>query len=929
MMQKTENNNNKSLNQSSIKSLNTIKMKKMKKSLLTLLAAILIGSSFTSCIENTVPDEVTAIYDGQANLLAAQAALLAAEAANAQADAALATAMTAYQASLTEAQSIANAYAQANNAILLAQAEAALQATIAQTAADIALQEAELAALIAANDIANDVAIAELEAMLSANAVTLAENQAALEVLAAQTAVQVAQLEAQLDATLAAAIADAANAANALVLAQAQFDAQVRAMQDQMTQMDDAEFNRYLNLYQNAYFMLNTAQTNELNKRVEIIAKVREMAVIEENAAMFIAGLEADLTAANADRADLVVAKAELEASIAAGTTVGDNEATRAALQEEIDANELAISDLLILQEAQMADKAVVDAALAELQDEIDDLATLNLAHFTAVQDLNGLNSDLDNNLHAIDDGNADIATLETINADFDAARAALVTAIADAEADVVAAEAALAAAETAEGAADTADSSAADALATANAALNAANAELTRLSVDVLGTNQEQIVDAADLLEDLLSQEAGLNTAVTNANDAVDAALIEYNAAKALFDADPSGTEVTDDAGADGVFGNGALNVERYVTFDDTGALTGTTQYAFADIPAAPAAFTGNNVVTGTAFADLSDEFVAGEVNYYDVAFDDSRITAPFTNLQRFQNATVDLMGARSDQFDANAELAAFGPQLEAAQENYDTLSEAFATILADIEDQEVVVADATAAADTAAAAANATAAALAAAQTATADADVALLGAQNAVTAAENALSNFDLPTNSVEANIQTIAQLEADIAQLVIDNAALALEITAQEELVAEILAKLDAGKTPEMVAAEEAVMEAGMALMETQASIVALQSTNTSLENIRNVIVMAINGEIDSVQMEIDMVDAGIMASDDDIAMIEAAIVTASSPSLTDIERDEINVLRLAKLEADLVEIQEDITFYTALTTKYKDIVDSLL
>ena len=902
----------------------------MKKSLRTLLAAILIGSSFTSCIKNTVPDEVTAIYDGQANLLAAQAALLAAEAANAQADAALATAMTAYQASLTEAQSIANAYAQANNAILLAQAEAALQATIAQTAADIAMQEAELAALIAANDVANDVAIAELEAMLSANAVTLAENQAALEVLAAQTAVQVAQLEAQLDATLAAAIADAANAANALVLAQAQFDAQVRAMQDQMTQMDDAEFNRYLNLYQNAYFMLNTAQTNELNKRVEIIAKVREMAVIEENAAMFIAGLNADLTAANAERADLEVAKAELEASIAAGTTVGDNEATRAALQEEIDANLVAISDLMILQEAQMADKAVVDAALAELQDEIDDLATLNLAHFTAVQDLNGLNSDLDNNLHAIDDGNADIATLETINADFDAARAALVTAIADAEADVVAAEAALAAAETAEGAADTADSSAADALAAANAALNAANAELTRLSVDVLETAQGQTVDAADLLEDLLGDEDALNDAVTSANDAVDAALIEYNAAKALFDADPSGTEVTDDAGADGVFGNGELNEERYVTFDDKGALTGTTQYALTDIPDAPGIFTRNNVVTsGTPFAFLSDLFEPGAVNYYDVAYDDSRIAAPFTNLQRFQNATLALDGAGSELLIANAELAAFGPQLEAAQENYDTLSEAFATILADIEDLKVVVADATAAADTAAAAANATAAALAAAQTATADANVALLGAQNAVAAAENALSNFDLPTNSVEANIQTIAQLEADIAQLVIDNAALALEITAQEELVAEILAKLDAGKTPEMVAAEEAVMEAGMALVETQASIDALVNTNTSLENIRTVIVMAINGEIDSVQMEIDMVDADIMASDDDIAMIEAAIVTASSPSLTDIERDEINVLRLAKLNADLVEIQADITFYTALTTKYKDNVDSLL
>jgi chromosome segregation ATPase len=908
----------------------------MKKSLRILLAALLIGSTFTSCIESTIPDEAVVIYDAQANLLAAEAALLAAEASQAAADAALATAMTAYQASLTEAQSIANALAQASNAILLAQAEAALQATIAQTTANIATQEAELAALIAANDIANDVAIAELEAQLSANAVILAENQAALQVLAATTATQVAQLEAQLDATLAAAITDAANATNALVLAQAQFDAQVRQLQDQMAAMDDAEFNRYVNLYEIAYGMLNTAQTNEINKRVEIIAKVRDMAIIEENATMFIAGLNADLTAANAEKADLEVAKTELEASIAAGTNVGDNEATRAALQEEIDANLVAISNLMILQEAQMADKAVVDAALAELQDEIDDLATLNVARFTAVQDLNALNADLENNLHDIDDNNDAIAALETINADFDAARAALVTAIADAEADVVTAQAALVAAQTAEDAAETADGDAADALVVANAAVIAAITEFNRLSVDVQ-SSEVQTSDAAVLLENLLSQEEALTVAVTDANDAVDAALIEYNTAKALFDADPSGT-ATDDPGADGVFGEGALNEARYVTFGPDGALTGTIQYAISDFPpAAPGSTfggatgaTANNIVaSGTPFADLVNEYVVDAINYYDVAADDTNILALFTNLVRFENATLALGMARDAQISANQAIATFGPALIAAQENYDTLSEAFATVLADIDAQKIVLADAETAAAAAAAFAAAANVAYVATQDATTDADAALTAAQNAVTNAENDLDAFDLPSNSIAANIQSIEQLEADIAQLVIDNAALALEITAQEALVAEILAKLDAGKTPEMVAAEEAVIEAGMTLMETQASIIALQSTNTSLANIRNVLVMAINGEIDSVQMEIDMVDAQIMTADDNIAMIEAAIVTASSPSLTDIERDEINILRLAKLEADLVEIQQDITFYTALTTKYKDIVDSLL
>lgn len=109
----------------------------MRKLLLILLATALTGS-FTSCVENQIPDEVVQIYDNQADLLAAQAALLqsqsainAAEAIRVAAQASLANAQAEYQLALA-----ANQNAQAAATLAAAEQAAALAAFNLQKAQD-------------------------------------------------------------------------------------------------------------------------------------------------------------------------------------------------------------------------------------------------------------------------------------------------------------------------------------------------------------------------------------------------------------------------------------------------------------------------------------------------------------------------------------------------------------------------------------------------------------------------------------------------------------------------------------------------------------------------------------------------------------------------------------------------------------------------
>jgi hypothetical protein len=976
-MCKTENNNNKPLDSNSIKTLNTIKMKKMKKSLLTLLTAILIGSSFTSCVENTIPDEVVAIYDGQANLLAAQAALLAAEANEANAAAALSAAMSAAQQAQTEAQTIANAYAQANNAILLAAAQAALASQIAQDAANLADQEAaliartaehaaaaalaqaqldvmvannaaaaalaaeQLAALIAQNDVNNSAAIAALEASIAQNAIdaanaeaalaatiaqnaidaanaqealanTIAQNALALEAaqadlanMAALNAIEIARQQAELEAVLAQAVINAELATLALAEAQAQHAIDIENLANQLAQLDDDLLNTYFGFYQAYSGLLNVSQNDEIGAQLDIINKIGEIALLAQTDAQAIAGFNNDLSIAQSAKADLEAEKAILEASIAAGTSIGDNTAKAAELQAEIDAIDAELVDLLIeIAEVNELGQAQSDA----VQDMIAELGLADLEN-----DFQGLKDDLADAIAdkaiqvAANEGDAEdiVAWTETVT-NYAATTATLEGNITTAEAAAdAAADAADTAADAAADAAD-ADDDAADLVVTETAALGTLTAAAATAQVDVNAAAQAW-EDAKDDLATSTTQ-ADVDAAIIVLDDAQEA----YDIARANFD--DQTLDYTWSPGPDGQLGIQAdgpqAAVETYkvvtsITASGTpGALVYTATFGEA---------TTDDVTGGTAeeIDDEEDIDATTEIgDYYEFGLDDTSTN----DLEEFQDSTEALDIAKDDLEAANDANIDLVPVVAAAKALYENKVDLYENAAAFVATQEGVVAAATAAADAAADAADA---ADDAADTAADDAD----DADTAVTTAEAALTLHEGTT--VAEYESDIEDAEVAILQRDITIADMDIAIAAIEAEIVIVLAKLDAGKPADLIAAE-ATLEA----LEIQFNI--LLTTQIMLDNSRaskvNIILVIGTPSIE-IQNVIDGMDADIAEQDALIATAEANII--AFPGLTEEQRDAIDAQELANLITVLAGIQIDIELYTALSTKYKDLVDSLL
>jgi hypothetical protein len=972
-MCKTENNNNKPLDSNSIKTLNTIKMKKMKKSLLTLLTAILIGSSFTSCVENTIPDEVVAIYDGQANLLAAQAALLAAEANEANAAAALSAAMSAAQQAQTEAQTIANAYAQANNAILLAAAQAALASQIAQDAANLADQEAaliartaehaaaaalaqaqldvmvannaaaaalaaeQLAALIAQNDVNNSAAIAALEASIAQNAIdaanaeaalaatiaqnaidaanaqealanTIAQNALALEAaqadlanMAALNAIEIARQQAELEAVLAQAVINAELATLALAEAQAQHAIDIENLANQLAQLDDDLLNTYFGFYQAYSGLLNVSQNDEIGAQLDIINKIGEIALLAQTDAQAIAGFNNDLSIAQSAKADLEAEKAILEASIAAGTSIGDNTAKAAELQAEIDAIDAELVDLLIeIAEVNELGQAQSDA----VQDMIAELGLADLEN-----DFQGLKDDLADAIAdkaiqvAANEGDAEdiVAWTETVT-NYAATTATLEGNITTAEAAAdAAADAADTAADAAADAAD-ADDDAADLVVTETAALGTLTAAAATAQVDVNAAAQAW-EDAKDDLATSTTQ-ADVDAAIIVLDDAQEA----YDIARANFD--DQTLDYTWSPGPDGQLGIQAdgpqAAVETYkvvtsITASGTpGALVYTATFGEA---------TTDDVTGGTAeeIDDEEDIDATTEIgDYYEFGLDDTSTN----DLEEFQDSTEALDIAKDDLEAANDANIDLVPVVAAAKALYENKVDLYENAAAFVATQEGVVAAATAAADAADAAADAADAA-----------DTAADDADTAVTTAEAALTLHEGTT--VAEYESDIEDAEVAILQRDITIADMDIAIAAIEAEIVIVLAKLDAGKPADLIAAE-ATLEA----LEIQFNI--LLTTQIMLDNSRaskvNIILVIGTPSIE-IQNVIDGMDADIAEQDALIATAEANII--AFPGLTEEQRDAIDAQELANLITVLAGIQIDIELYTALSTKYKDLVDSLL
>ena len=956
-MCKTENNNNnnnKPLDSNSIKTLNTIKMKKMKKSLLTLLTAILIGSSFTSCVENTIPDEVVAIYDGQASLLAAQAALLEAEANAANAAAAVSSAQAAFEQARTAAQVIANSYNQANNEILLAAAQASLAAQIAQDAADLADQQAalaqriaddaadaalaaeQLAALIAQNNVDNATAIATLEALIAQNAIdaanaqealanTIAQNvlalataQENLDNMTALNAVNLAQLEAALEAVLAQAVIDAEMAILNLEAAQAAHAIAMAALANDLALINDDLLDTYFAYYTTYAAMLNASQIAEIGAQMNVLTQIQANALDVESDEQAIAGFNNDLAIATGAKADLEERKTILEASIAAGTQIGDNTAKAASLQADIDAIDAQLIDLNIqileLTQGETAQGAAIaamiaDLGLAGLEQEFLTLKTalaLKVANLATEVTLN------ETNVENIE------AWTEAIT-NYDATTAALTAAIADVDTEIAFATSQSAAAVivAADAAAATAAADAA-AIAAANA-VAAAVADLAALETDVT-TAQADVNAAAQTWEDA---KAALAASTTQA--AVDAAVIVVASAQAAYDVaranfDDQSSAVTWGPGADGELGiqdpNSivAVNTYKVVTSITASGVVPNVVYTATFSEA-----TNLNITGGGAQMLDKDDIDENTVNgdYYEFGSDD----VATDDLAEFQAATIALDQAKALLVLANAANVDLSVAVTTAQAAYEAAVNLYENAEAIVATQEGVIATAVSAAADAAAAATAAGVALAAADL--------------------DALSKANHIDNAGDDKTDALAALAAHIAKTVEDYASdiqnanvnilqrdiliadMVIAIAADEAAIVIVLAKLDNGKPADLIAAEATLEALTIEIDALEANGVILLATKTN----KDAIITLIAAPSDVIQGAIDGIDA-------DIAEQEALMATAAAnilafPGLTQTQRNAINSQELANLITVLSYIQSDIELYSSLSTKYKNLIDSLL
>jgi hypothetical protein len=896
-MRKTENNPNKLLNQSSIKSLNTIKMKKMKKSLLTLLTAILIGSSFTSCIENTVPDEVTAIYAGQANVLAAEAALL-----NAQANlAASQVARTAAEAAFLQAQARAE---DARAASLVAQAtidQAMADAQIAAMAAQTAIDQAESAAAIAAAEAAAAQAKAESDALI-------ASMMAEMENSNAQAAAQLA-------------LAEIAQQQAAFNLEQAQ-DRFVAEMAEMAREIAAAQVAASTAAEVAAAAAIQTAFTNYITDKVELDRLTSTEAGDQLSILQFMRTMAEDVLSDDArfnqlvanvtiEEADLVVLQgmlADYQALLAPGTTIGDRLALRDSYLATIATNDNLIHDLnteiTMLSEADAAAEVALDATG---YDEVElSLSVLRSQYLTA---RNGAENARSSSAAATAEAvvfTADIARLQDIVDNYD-------TKLADFEAAVTTAETAESAAESAEEAAAKAETGAEGVVDDANDALGDAQDALVALQAAetaALATLNTAVDDYVEALEGE-QETAAAEARVTAAQNAYTAAEATYNAAKAAFDADPTGSVITPgEPGADDILGD--FTDESEITFREITDINinGEATLDAAEFDALPE----DEVATTNPW----DDFVAGDIGkFYNVEADDTDSSTE-TKALRLQVAASDLNVARLaviTEEEALQVIVDFNDNigLPAKLEAYNAATAFYETAQAQVVTAEGVV-------TTAEAAITAATEAEAVAEEAHDDAITALTSAQDDTTDAEGELSIFENSTEIDYQNELEVALVEQDVnADLIATQDALFIELDA---LAKELAATIDAGPayTAEQIAAKDALDAANAASTAKSAEKDMLLNENTSMQIYIDLI--DISAEANIVTM-IANKEAEILASE--ISIVAAQALVASFSSIT----EDPNLLILENLEAQLATTQLQIETQQLVVAQMKAILDSLL
>ncbi|HEY9220320.1 MAG TPA: hypothetical protein VIO43_01950 [Lutibacter sp.] len=722
-------------------------MKHLKKLSVVLMMTTLFSVSFTSCIDNEVSPLVEAIYEAQADLIAAQAGVQNAEAALLLAQANAAQAQASSDAQVNEdlaagqlAILIANAgLTDAQAAMIMAQAQALADMTAAQVLkliADAGLTDAQAALIIAQSNSIEDMTAAQVLGLIaSAN---LTDAQAAMVLAQASalddlTAAQVAQLLANAGYTdaetawLMAAVAryeaetaqnaliaeqhlleliaetnlNVAEAQNALALAQVTFQTQMANAVAQMEAAGAQIAVGYAWDYAGAMQHANSLMQDLLGAQADLAnAQLMQTNDGFNNVSweFYLAQMEGAVATNMAAKASIEDAIADLQAYIANPTTPESMLTTLKAENDALDA----------LRDAKEIEMQVQWNKIMAIYDEAGVRDEFVLRYEDALAELNDAIAEKQIRLDDIELAEGDIADWQLALDDYPTALAGLELAVSDAEAAVTAAEAALDAANVAKWAADDVLAAADADLIDANTALSDLNAELALLNLSYLNAIQDLADETALYNAGLPAAQAALLAAqatLAAAEADVLVAQADYDAKQLAFEANPTGFVWT--GGANGAVGLHAdattpTNSYREVNLTDNGVLALSLS-----------AGAGNDM-TGTygTYAAFLVDATAGALvpgDYYNVGGDD---VAGGTNADRLELAADALTLA----LDAIAPLEAavaveqdivdnFGDALAAAQLVYDHQKDLYDNQLALVVAAEAVV-DAADAAQVAAAA-------------------------------------------------------------------------------------------------------------------------------------------------------------------------------------------------------------------------------
>jgi len=522
-------------------------MKNLKK-LSVVIFATLLSFNFTSCLDTDVSPVVEGIYQAQADLLNAEAQLALAEATLAEAEAALAMAeamaeqLYAETDAMVQAANIADT--EARTAAFLAEEEAQLARYVAQTALDAAYDEAR-------------------------NAIYLADQQARLDDYIADQAQALARAISELERA-------EATAANSLYEQQERFKNTMEQLARNLRSYANSDAYQYGSNYATAMGAIEALKEAKLLLVFEISEEELFMknltAGSEMTWAVYLAGLESDIMA---EEATIASKEAFIERATEYVGSVPAMEDALEAAEDALEANEDAI-DALVAERGEwnVASPTEGTGILGDINanyqaflDEYDDMET-------------ALNSDtldkeaLEDELAVLD--TITIPGLEAAILDYDAMTATLEAAVAAAEAVIgspadgtnhatnhpegsglleairvaydsvwVPADAAYQKEVTALGKAvdaaiedvDLATTTLASFTLDYNALFTSYQTAATNLAAAQAATNTVQ------LTADVANAESELVTATI----AFDLVQMAYDDAKAVFEADPSGTEDVD----------------------------------------------------------------------------------------------------------------------------------------------------------------------------------------------------------------------------------------------------------------------------------------------------------------------------------------------------------------------------------------------